>query len=58
LTELKAAENELDLLALKKLEMEAVWAHLGTVIFDLSGLRAQEMTTAAGYENLSQQIRP
>lgn len=58
LTELKAAENELDILALKKLEMEEVWAHLGTMIFDLSGLRAQEMTTAAGYENLSQQIRP
>jgi hypothetical protein len=52
LTELKAAENGLDGLALRKLEMEVVWAQLGTVIYDLSGERSREMSTAGAFEDI------
>jgi hypothetical protein len=53
LTELKAAENELDVLALKKLEMEVVWAHLGTLVHDLSSNRAGELKAAAAFDELA-----
>jgi hypothetical protein len=57
LTELKAAENELDGLALKKLEMEMAWAHLGTVIFELSATRAEEFNTAAAFEEIQSALK-
>lgn len=57
LTELKAAENELDALALKKLEMEMVWAQMGTVIFDLSTTRAGEFKTAAAFEEIQRALK-
>ena len=53
LTDLKGVENDLDVLALHKLEMEVVWAHLGTVIYDLSAKRAVELKTAAAFDELA-----
>jgi hypothetical protein len=52
LSDLKGAENMLDELAIRKLEMEMVWAHLGTVIYDLSASRAGELRTVAAFEEL------
>lgn len=53
LSDLKGAENTLDELTLRKLEMEMAWAQLGTAIYDLSTLRAGELRTAAAFEELS-----
>jgi hypothetical protein len=52
LSELKSAENAMDELAIRKLEMEMVWAHLGTAIYDLSASRAGELRTTAAFEDL------
>jgi hypothetical protein len=49
LSQLKAAENDLDVLVLNKLEMEVVWAHLGTFIFDLTEKRAEELKAASSF---------
>lgn len=54
LSDLKGAENVLDELALRKLEMEMAWAQLGTAIYDLSTLRAGELRTAAAFEELAE----
>jgi hypothetical protein len=32
--------------------MEAVWAHLGSLIFELSERRGHELTTTAAFEDL------
>ena len=53
LSDLKGVENVLDELALRKLEMEMAWAQVGTMIYDLSTLRAGELRTAAAFEELS-----
>lgn len=58
LTELKGAENDLDVLVLHKLEMEAVWAHLGSLLFDLSERRGHELTTASAFEDLLKEQKP
>jgi hypothetical protein len=57
LTDLKGAENDLDVLTLHKLEMEVVWAHLGTLIYDLTSQRAEELKTSAAFDDLSQKLR-
>ena len=53
LSQLKAAENDLDVLVLNKLEMEVVWAHLGTFIYDLTEKRAEELKAAASFDELA-----
>lgn len=53
LSDLKGAENLLDELTLRKLEMEMAWAQLGTAIYDLSSKRAVELKTTAAFEELS-----
>ena len=53
LSQLKAAENDLDVLVLNKLEMEVVWAHLGTFIFDLTEKRAEELKAASSFGSLA-----
>jgi hypothetical protein len=58
LTELKGAENDLDVLVLHKLEMEAVWAHLGSLLFDMSEKRGHELTTASAFEDLLREKKP
>jgi hypothetical protein len=56
LSDLKDAENMLDALAIRKLEMEMTWAQLGTAIYELSASRAGELRTAAAFEEISQQL--
>lgn len=58
LSELKAAENDLDVLVLHKLEMEMVFAHLGTVIYDLSKERAEELKAAASFDEIAAKLKP
>jgi hypothetical protein len=57
LTELKGAENNLDVLVLHRLEMEGVWAHLGTLIYDLTMVRDGEIETASSFEDLAGKIK-
>ncbi len=57
LSDLKGMENVLDELALNKLEMEIVWAHLGTMIFDLSNTRAGELRTSAAFDDLANKLK-
>ncbi len=57
LTELKAAENDLDVLVLHKLEMEAVWAHMGSILFDMSEHRGHELTTAGAFDDLADKVK-
>ncbi len=56
LSDLKGVENTLDELAVKKLEMEVVWAHIGTLIYDLSRKRAGELRTTADFEVLGEKM--
>ena len=57
LSELKGAENDLDVLVLGKLEMEGVWAHLGTLIYDLSAQRGGELNTAVSFDELADKLK-
>ncbi len=53
LSDLKGVEGELDDLTLGKLEMEVVFAHMGSLIYDLSDKRAGELQTAAAFDDLA-----
>jgi hypothetical protein len=56
LSDLKGAENMLDELAIRKLEMEMTWAHLGTVIYELSAFRAGELKTVSAFDDLADRM--
>jgi hypothetical protein len=56
LSDLKGVENVLDELVLRKLEMELAWAQLGTLIHDLSTVRAGELKTTAAFDDLSERM--
>jgi hypothetical protein len=57
LSQLKAAENDLDVLVLNKLEMEVVWAHLGTFIYDLTEKRAEELKASASFDEVANAMK-
>jgi len=57
LVDLKGLDNDMDDLALRKLELELLFSQYGTALYDLSKKRAGEMETAVSSEELASQLR-
>jgi hypothetical protein len=55
---LKTLDSELDLLVLTNLELQMMWAQLGTQIFDLSSIRESEIHTTESMEVFSNALSP
>lgn len=58
LMDLKGLDNDMDGLALRRLELELLWAQMGTQIFELSQKRASELRTSLSAEDLAKALTP